>query len=58
MLKKAASKSIKEQTDKLKDRLDSKLVEVEELIKAKNITAEEKPVEEAPENLVEQVQDH
>jgi len=58
MLKKAASKSIKEQTGKLKERLDSKLAEVEELIKAKNVTPEDKPAEEAPENLVEQVQDH
>jgi hypothetical protein len=33
MLKKAATQSLKAQTDKLKDRLDAKLIEAEELVK-------------------------
>ena len=33
MLKKSATLSLKQQTDKLKERLDSKLAEAEELVK-------------------------
>ena len=33
MLKKAGAQSLKQQTDKLKDRLESKLSEAEELVK-------------------------
>ena len=33
MLKKAAAASLKAQTDKLKERLDAKLIEAEDLVK-------------------------
>lgn len=59
MLKKSATTSLKQQTDKLKDRLDKKLVEAEELIKTTGMPAGiPQPPESVLENLIGECDDH
>lgn len=59
MLKKTATQSLKQQTEKLKDRLDKKLVEAEELIKTTGMPAGiPQPPESVLENLIQECEDH
>lgn len=59
MLKKAASQSLKQQTDKLKDRIEKKLVEAEDLIKTTGMPAGiPQPPESVLENLISECEDH
>jgi len=59
MLKKSATNALKQQTDKLKERLDSKLAEAEELVKTTGMPG---GIPNAPdsvlENLLGECEDH
>jgi|TARA_B110000285_G_C15071386_1_gene588178 hypothetical protein len=59
MLKKAANQSLKDQTQKLKDRLDKKLVEAEDLVKTTGMPGGiPQPPEAVLENLIKECDDH
>ena len=59
MLKKSANSSLKAQTDKLKERLDKKLAEAEDLIKTTGMPAGiPQPPESVLEDLISECDDH
>ena len=59
MLKKAATQSLKAQTEKLKERLDKKLVEAEDLVKTTGMPGGiPTPPESVLENLIKECDDH
>jgi hypothetical protein len=59
MLKKAAANSLKAQTDKLKERLDKKLIEAEDLVKTTGMPGGiPQPPESVLENLIKECDDH
>lgn len=59
MLKKAANQSLKDQTQKLKDRLDKKLIEAEDLVKTTGMPGGiPQPPEAVLENLIKECDDH
>jgi len=59
MLKKSATFSLKQQTDKLKERLDTKLAEAEELVKTTGMPGGvPNPPESVLENLIGECEDH
>lgn len=59
MLKKAANQSLKDQTQKLKDRLDAKLIEAEDLVKTTGMPGGiPQPPETVLENLIKECDDH
>ena len=59
MLKKAATQSLKAQTEKLKERLDKKLVEAEDLVKTTGMPGWiPTPPESVLENLIKECDDH
>ena len=59
MLKKAANQSLKDQTQKLKERLDKKLVEAEDLVKTTGMPGGiPQPPEAVLENLIKECDDH
>jgi hypothetical protein len=59
MLKKAATQSLKAQTEKLKERLDKKLIEAEDLVKTTGMPGGiPQPPESVLENLIKECDDH
>lgn len=59
MLKKAASQSLKQQTDKLKERLENKLSEAEDLVKTTGMPGGvPNPPDSVLENLIQECEDH
>jgi len=59
MLKKSATLSLKQQTDKLKERLDAKLAEAEELVKTTGMPGGvPNPPDSVLENLIGECEDH
>ena len=59
MLKKSASVKLKSQTEKLKERLDMKLVEAEELVKTTGMPGGvPNPPDSVLENLIAECEDH
>ena len=59
MLKKSTGSSLKQQTDKLKERLDIKLAEAEELVKTTGMPGDvPNPPESVLENLIAECEDH
>ena len=59
MLKKSTGSSLKQQTDKLKERLDIKLAEAEELVKTTGMPGGvPNPPESVLENLIAECEDH
>lgn len=59
MLKKSATLSLKQQTDKLKERLDAKLNEAEELVKTTGMPGGvPNPPDTVLENLISECEDH
>jgi hypothetical protein len=59
MLKKAATQSLKAQTEKLKERLENKLVEAEDLVKTTGMPGGiPQPPESVLENLIKECDDH
>jgi len=59
MLKKAGSQSLKAQTDKLKERLETKLGEAEELVQTTGMPGGvPNPPDSVLENLIQECEDH
>jgi hypothetical protein len=59
MLKKSATSSLKTQTDKLKERLDAKLAEAEDLVKTTGMPGGvPNPPDTVLENLIQECEDH
>ena len=59
MLKKAGNQSLKQQTDKLKERLDTKLAEAEDLVKTTGMPGGvPNPPDSVLENLIAECEDH
>lgn len=59
MLKRTTTNSLKQQTDKLKERLDKKLVEAEDLIKTTGMPGGiPTPPDSVLENLIAECEDH